>query len=474
MKANGAIRTRRVGEHAGPERPMPRAARRTSRWIERAAEILIAEPPSRGVAPEPGEPTTGEEPVEALLVDVPDDALIDAKEESPVEALLVDVADEVPDAAAALLQPSASDEWATRPAPPELRAVGAPRPARPRDAHRDPVGVRPGPVFVDPAGGVRNRGPQNERRPRPAAHGGEHGEHGPAGRGLRAVPPVPGTGSEAAAEPGPGPAAATPLFDQDASEAGDVDPRMRARRTAVRRAEGRRRLRVLVTCVGALTLLTLAVAVVYSPLLDVQRVEVTGVDATTAASVRNAAGVSRGDALLRVDTDRVAARLERLPWIARAHVSHSLPHTLRIAVTPRIAVGWVAVPPPAGSHAAATVAVIDGSGDVMQGALVPPSGLPQLLGSTSSGRVGSRLRGAAGTAAARVARILPADLRTVATSLRVTQGLVTVGLDHGPEIRFGTPDALALKGRTALAILNSLPRPVHYIDVRVPSAPVTG
>ena len=110
----------------------------------------------------------------------------------------------------------------------------------------------------------------------------------------------------------------------------------------------------------------------------------------------------------------------------------------------------------------------------MQGALVPPSGLPQLLGSTSSGRVGSRLRGAAGTAAARVARILPADLRTVATSLRVTQGLVTVGLDHGPEIRFGTPDALALKGRTALAILNSLPRPVHYIDVRVPSAPVTG
>jgi len=215
--------------------------------------------------------------------------------------------------------------------------------------------------------------------------------------------------------------------------------------------------------VGALTLLTLAVAVVYSPLLDVQRVEVTGVDATTAASVRNAAGVSRGDALLRVDTDRVAARLERLPWIARAHVSHSLPHTLRIAVTPRIAVGWVAVPPPAGSHAAATVAVIDGSGDVMQGALVPPSG-----------RVGSRLRGAAGTAAARVARILPADLRTVATSLRVTQGLVTVGLDHGPEIRFGTPDALALKGRTALAILNSLQRPVHYIDVRVPSAPVTG
>ena len=49
-----------------------------------------------------------------------------------------------------------------------------------------------------------------------------------------------------------------------------------------------------------------------------------------------------------------------------------------------------------------------------------------------------------------------------------------MGLAGGPEIRFGTPDDLTAKGRTALAVLGSLTRPVHYVDVRVPTAPVTG
>jgi hypothetical protein len=77
-------------------------------------------------------------------------------------------------------------------------------------------------------------------------------------------------------------------------------------------------------------------------------------------------------------------------------------------------------------------------------------------------------------AAAHVAAILPADLRNLASTLSVRHGLVTMGLGGGPEIRFGTADHLAAKGRIALAILGSLSRAVPYIDVRVPSAPVTG
>ena len=228
---------------------------------------------------------------------------------------------------------------------------------------------------------------------------------------------------------------------------------------------------MLIVLVGLLTLATLAVAAVYSPMLDVERVDVSGVDAATAAAVRTAAGVSRGDALLRVNPGAVEARVERLAGIAHAEVSRDLPGTLDITVTRRELVGWVSVPAPKGSHAAATVATVDPSGRVVDGALVPPPGLPQLAGISTRGRLGTRI---AHPAVAHVASILPSDLRNLASTVALHRGVVSIGLSNGPEIRFGAPDALAAKGRTALAILGSLRRPVHYIDVRVPSAPVTG
>ena len=47
-------------------------------------------------------------------------------------------------------------------------------------------------------------------------------------------------------------------------------------------------------------------------------------------------------------------------------------------------------------------------------------------------------------------------------------------MGDGPEVRLGAPEDLTAKGRTTLALLAALHRPVHYIDVRVPAAPVTG
>jgi hypothetical protein len=126
--------------------------------------------------------------------------------------------------------------------------------------------------------------------------------------------------------------------------------------------------------------------------------------------------------------------------------------------------------PAAKGATGSTAAVVDDSGHVSQRVLLPPPGLPQLVGVT--------LRDSASeihpAVVARVARSLAPDLRARAATLEVRKGRITVGLDHGPEIRFGTRDGLALKGRTAFAILSALTTRVHYIDVQVPSAPVTG
>ena len=55
-----------------------------------------------------------------------------------------------------------------------------------------------------------------------------------------------------------------------------MDQRVRARRVAVQRAAGRRRLRRVLLVAGSLTALLVAVAIAYSPLLAVHTVVVDG------------------------------------------------------------------------------------------------------------------------------------------------------------------------------------------------------
>jgi hypothetical protein len=56
----------------------------------------------------------------------------------------------------------------------------------------------------------------------------------------------------------------------------------------------------------------------------------------------------------------------------------------------------------------------------------------------------------------------------------VAEGTVSL-MVAGREVRFGAPDRLPAKAATLVALLGQLgDRPLAYIDVRVPSAPVVG
>ncbi len=102
------------------------------------------------------------------------------------------------------------------------------------------------------------------------------------------------------------------------AEGPPVDPRVRARWIAARRAEGRRRLRIVLSLVGVLVVLGAAYAVVASPLLDVDRVVVKGTVRTTLAQVETAGGVRRGDAMVWLDAGAAARRIAALPWVRDA------------------------------------------------------------------------------------------------------------------------------------------------------------
>ena len=123
--------------------------------------------------------------------------------------------------------------------------------------------------------------------------------------------------------------------DSGAPTSGSIDPRIRERRVAVTRAEGRRRLRVLLTAVCIASAIGIAWLVVQSPLLAVNSINVKGATQESQASVRAAAGVRTGSPLLFVDTGAVARRIEALPWVASAKVDRGLPNDLDITVVER-------------------------------------------------------------------------------------------------------------------------------------------
>jgi len=242
-----------------------------------------------------------------------------------------------------------------------------------------------------------------------------------------------------------------------------MDARIRDRRVAVAREQGRRRLHRLLAAVGVLALASAAAGAVLSPLLDVDRIEVRGAPGAEAA-VRAAAGVDYGEPLLFVDTADVAARIEALPWVADAQVDRELPDALAVHITPRVPVGWT----PATDG---TFLVVDARGVVLGPSAVQPAGVPR-LGFEVADPAARRFL----PATARVAGELTAGLRARALAVGVSGEEAAVALTDGPQLRFGAPRGVAAKARAAEAVLAAVGSPavVAYIDVRVPSAPVTG
>lgn len=114
-----------------------------------------------------------------------------------------------------------------------------------------------------------------------------------------------------------------------------IDSRIRARRIDVRRREGRRRLRRLTAVVAASALVLGAWALVRSPALDVDTIEVSGAEQTPVADVLASIAIDRGDALVDVDVTLAAERVAALPWVASVDVERSWGGAIAVSIVER-------------------------------------------------------------------------------------------------------------------------------------------
>jgi cell division septal protein FtsQ len=264
-----------------------------------------------------------------------------------------------------------------------------------------------------------------------------------------------------------------------------VDPRFRRRWAEARRAEGRRRLRIVAVVGMVIVLVGAGTGLLYSPLLRVRDVLVVGNVHTPRAQVLAAAGLSPGGpATPMVDAGPAKAQraVESLPWVATATFKRRWPWTVVIAVTERVPVALLVT--------GQAVDVVDVTGRVLEvrsraasagkaAGAVPLPSLPMVTGARSASAgayiapeasltgpgLGAQLEAAAATPSALAKRRLVLGYSAEA-------GLVGYEGRYGTRVLLGDASSLATK----LAVLEELAsrvglRGYSQVDLTVPERP---
>ncbi len=245
-----------------------------------------------------------------------------------------------------------------------------------------------------------------------------------------------------------------------------VDPRLRARRVAVAREAGRRRLHRLVALGSALAFLLVLVGFSRSPFLAVHQVDIVGPEHTSEAALNAAIGSLHGKAIYSVDTGAIRRRLEALPWVASASVVRSWPQTIHIRIVERVARA-------AAVGSDGTYRLVDGDGRVLDTVGQLPPDMVEVVGPQTAGAPGSTLNPTAAGAVA-VAVALPPSLAGKVDQIEwLADGEVRIGLVPQGRVLFGAPTAIAQKFLALDTMLRAVkPEEVGEIDVRAPDAPV--
>lgn len=220
---------------------------------------------------------------------------------------------------------------------------------------------------------------------------------------------------------------------------------------------GDRRLRRVLIVLAVLVVLAavLTWVVAFSSLFGVRSVTVRGAHVLSPRTIERIADVTHGTPLVRLDTDAITRRVERLTDVESAQVDTSFPSTVIITVRERTAVGYTRV--------AGKDMLVDHTGYQYRGVDRPPPHLPRFVVPH-----GNAAR-SAGAAVATAAAALPAKLLHRITSIQALDpGSITLVLRDQRVVRWGSAARSADKARV-LPIL--LTRSGTHIDVTDPDQP---
>ena len=240
---------------------------------------------------------------------------------------------------------------------------------------------------------------------------------------------------------------------------GSIDPRLRARRVAVRRAEGRRRLFWVAIVGGVLVLAVGVLATLASSIFSVDEVIVQGAVYTDQQRLTAIIQQVEGDPILLVDTRAIEDELEAIAWVERARVETHFPHRLTIDIRERQPVATFA-----GSDG--KFRIIDRDSrvlDIIDGIPLAPMLITGKHPDTDIGQ----FAGQAYAAAAQLVIALPAEIRTITSSVGVDSatGDLTMVLNDVVQVRLGAANDLPVKLARLLQRIRDGLDDVEQLDV---------
>jgi len=254
-----------------------------------------------------------------------------------------------------------------------------------------------------------------------------------------------------------------------------IDDALLVRRRELMRAQGRRRLVILLAVVGTLTALGGYKLLEMSSAFAVDHVDVSGAPPALRTEIASTvAATSDGHSLLTVDRGAIERRLAAMPYVKSVSIDRSFPHTL--AVTVQVEHPAVAV------EIGKTAYLVAADGRVLESRTTPPAHLPIV-----KLPVGTTLLVGSGSGDANVQAALavlhqasPSFVRHVGriTELQPHGGLITAVVGQRLKLRLGTPDQLPLKLDVIERVMRRITRAqrseVAYIDVSAPGRPAYG
>lgn len=243
-----------------------------------------------------------------------------------------------------------------------------------------------------------------------------------------------------------------------------IHPRFRARRIEVRRDAGRRRLRRLGAVGVLLALLAVAYVVTRSPLLDLDRVDVAGLEHTDRTMLLATGGLDLGQPMTDIDIDRARDKIAALPWVDTVSIRRHWPNRLEVAVTERRAVAALAVD--------GGWLVLDATGRVLESRAARPTDLTVIAPVGATAEPGGTV--APALPAISLAGYVTTDLRPWFVDIVVNaEGGLDAHLANNITVVFGSPVHLSDKMIGLATVLTRVDlKDLDRIDLQVANSPV--
>lgn len=201
-----------------------------------------------------------------------------------------------------------------------------------------------------------------------------------------------------------------------------------------------------------------------SPLVAVEDVRITGVSGPEAPRLRALlADAARDMTTLRVREDHLRAIVEPYPTVAGIEVRTDFPHGMHIAIRERAPVAAIL------SNGSRVPVAADGT--ILRGAA--QRDVPVVPMSTPPG--GDKVIDRGALEAIEALAAAPVAMRERVHKVFFESGSLTLAIQDGPLLRFGTTERLRAKWASALGVLaDPSSAGATYVDVRYPERPAAG